>query len=59
MDWSRPARLPTQFIRSGQPVIGWPTQVTIPFNPPKSSKVAVKVIDKASMETMRALEAIR
>ena len=39
--------------------MGWPTQVTIPFNPPKSSKVAVKVIDKASMETMRALEAIR
>jgi hypothetical protein len=28
------------------------TTVTIPFNPPKSSEVAVKVIDKAGMETM-------
>ena len=28
------------------------TTVTIPFDPPKSSEVAVKVIDKAGMETM-------
>ena len=29
--------------------------VTIPFNPPKRSEVAVKVIDKARMETMRVI----
>ena len=28
------------------------TTVTIPFNPPKNSEAAVKVIDKAGMETM-------
>ena len=28
------------------------TTVTIPFDPPKRSEVAVKVIDKAGMETM-------
>ena len=28
------------------------TTMTIYFNPPKSSEVAVKVIDKAGMETM-------
>ena len=32
------------------------TAVTIPFDPPKSGKVAVKVIDKAGMETMRVLD---
>ena len=32
------------------------TAVTIPFDPPESGKVAVKVIDKAGMETMRVLE---
>ena len=32
------------------------TAVTIPFDPPESSKVAVKVIDKAGMETMRVLD---
>ena len=32
------------------------TAVTIPFDSPESSKVGVKVIDKASMETMRLLE---
>ena len=30
------------------------TTVTIYFHPPKSSEVAVKVIDKAGMETMWA-----
>ena len=28
------------------------TTVTIPFDPPKSNEVAVKVTDKAGMETM-------
>ena len=28
------------------------TTVTIPFDPPKSSEVAAKVIDKAGMEKM-------
>ena len=28
------------------------TTVTIPFDPPKSSEVAVKVINKAGMKTM-------
>ena len=23
--WSRPALPPTQFLRSGQPIMGWPT----------------------------------
>ena len=32
------------------------TAVTIPFDPPESGKVAVKVIDKAGMETMRVLD---
>ena len=32
------------------------TAVTIPVDPPKSGQVAVKVIDKAGMETMRVLE---
>ena len=32
------------------------TAVTIPFDPPESGKVAVKVIDKAGMETMRVME---
>ena len=32
------------------------TAVTIPFDPPESSQVAVKVIDKAGMETMPVLE---
>ena len=32
------------------------TAVTIPFDPPKSGQVAVKVIDKAGMETMRVIE---
>ena len=32
------------------------TAVTIPFDPPESGEVAVKVIDKAGMETMRVLE---
>ena len=32
------------------------TAVTIPFDPPESGQVAVKVIDKAGMETMRVLE---
>ena len=32
------------------------TAVTIPFDPPESRKVAVKVIDKAGMETMRVLD---
>jgi hypothetical protein len=25
--WSRPALPPTQFLRSGQPIMGWPTQI--------------------------------
>ena len=32
------------------------TAVTIPFDPPESGKVAVQVIDKAGMETMRIME---
>ena len=32
------------------------TAVTIPFDPPESGQVAVKVIDKAGMETMRVME---
>ena len=32
------------------------TATTIPFDPPKSGRVAVKVIDKAGMETMRVVE---
>ena len=32
------------------------TAVTIPFDPPESSQVAVKVIDKTRMETMRVIE---
>ena len=32
------------------------TAVTIPFDPPESGKIAVKVIDKAGMETMRVLD---
>ena len=31
------------------------TAVTIPFDPPENGKVAVKVIDKAGMETMRVI----
>ena len=31
------------------------TAVTIPFDPPKSGEVAVKIIDKAGMETMRVI----
>lgn len=31
------------------------TAVTIPFDPPKSGKIAVKVIDKARMETTRVI----
>ena len=31
------------------------TTVTIPFDPPESSEVAVKVINKAGMETMRVI----
>ena len=32
------------------------TAVTIPFDPPESGQIAVKVIDKAGMETMRIME---
>ena len=32
------------------------TAVTIPFDPPESGQIAVKVIDKAGMETMRVLD---
>ena len=32
------------------------TAVTIPFDPPETGKVAVKVIDKAGMETMRVVD---
>ena len=32
------------------------TATTIPFDPPTEGKVAVKVIDRAAMETMRILE---
>ena len=32
------------------------TAVTIPFDPPESGQVAVKVIDKAGMETMRVMK---
>ena len=31
------------------------TAATIPFDQPKSGEVAVKVIDKAGMETMRVI----
>ena len=31
------------------------TAVTIPFDPPESDEIAVKVIDKAGMETMRVI----
>ena len=31
------------------------TAVTIPFDPHKSSEVAVKVIDKTTMETMKVI----
>ena len=34
--WSRPALPPTQFIRSGQPIMGWPTQIpALDSNPPQ------------------------
>ena len=32
------------------------TAVTIPFDPPKSSEVAVKVMDKAGMKTIHMLD---
>ena len=32
------------------------TAVIIPFDPPESGQVAVKIIDKAGMETMRVIE---